>query len=182
MKQALIVHGSSGQPDQIWFPWLAEKLREDGYEVICPQFPNTPEDQTLENWLNTLESYDLSEDCIAIGHSLGVPFLLNVLEKKTFKAVYLVAGFTGLLGNQFDPVVKTFSDRSFDWTAIKQNVHHFYVLHSDDDPYVAPEKTIQLARNLGVSPILIPGAGHFNSEVGYYEFDTLYDLIHRHSA
>jgi len=179
MKQALIVHGSGGKPDQIWFPWLADKLKKKDYDVISPQFPNTPEDQILENWLKTLGSYELSNDCTAIGHSLGVPFLLNVLERRPLKAVYLVAGFTGLLENQFDELVETFSNKLFDWKRIKKNCQQFYILHSDDDPYIAPEKTIDLAKNLEVSPILIQNAGHFNSAAGYYEFDFLYNLIQK---
>ncbi len=177
MKTALIIHGSGGAPDEIWFPWLKEKLERDGFKVLCPQFPNGLKSQTLSNWLEVMEGLDIPEDSIAIGHSLGCPFILNLLERRKFKAVYLVGGFVGLLSDHFNPAIKTFSDREFDWVTIKENCKHSYVIYSDNDPHVPPEKALELSKKLEVEPILIEGAGHFNSEVGYFEFPILYDLI-----
>lgn len=177
MPQAIIIHGSGGSPEEIWFPWLKAKLEGADYEVFAPAFPHHHEDQTLENWMRVMQSFELSDDCLAIGHSLGVPFILNLLEQRKFKAAYLVGGFYQKLDNHFDEVVHTFIEKPFDWQTIKTNCEHFYVFHSDNDPYVAPEKSIALAEKLGVAPILIPGAGHFNSAAGYFEFEALWKLI-----
>jgi len=47
-----------------------------------PEFP-TPENQSLQNRLNTFQEYEkyLDENSIIVGHSLGPVFLLNILEK-----------------------------------------------------------------------------------------------------
>ena len=94
MKYAIIIHGTAGNADENWFPWLKKELKKYGYEVIVPQFP-TPENQSPENWLKVFENYNnekyINEDTLLIGHSLGGGFLLWVLEnigKKLFPAIY----------------------------------------------------------------------------------------------
>lgn len=177
MTTYLILHGSGGNPEESWFPWLKQKLEAEGQQVFIPQFPNTPETQTMENWLKVLENYPIDENTIAIGHSLGVAFLLNLLERRKLAAVYLVAGFTGLLGNEFDPAISHLADRNFNWKAIRSNSPSFHVFYSNDDPYVKPEKAFTLGEKLGVEPILIQGAGHFNTESGFVTFEELYEKL-----
>ncbi len=169
----LIVHGAGSSPESNWFPWLKDKLEADGFKVIVPQFPNTPAGQLLDNWLNEIDKYDIDEETIAVGHSLGVPFLLSLLEKSKLKAVYLVAGFVGLLSNEFDEVIHTFSDKEFDWASIKGNCNNFNIIYSDDDPNVKPDKALELATKLGNEAKLIKGAGHFN----FPTFEYLYSEI-----
>ncbi len=181
MANVIIVHGTYGYPEENWFPWLKEELEKLGQTVFVPKFP-TPEGNNLENWLKVFENYEkyLDEDSIVVGHSQGVPFLLNVLERsdKPIKATFLVAGFTGLVGlPQFDPLNKTISDREFNWEKIKQNSGNFYLYHSDNDPYVSVELGLELAKNLGVESKLVKNAGHFNTKSGYDEFEILLEDI-----
>jgi hypothetical protein len=42
-----IIHGTCGEPDGNWFPWLKQKLEEQGHEVVVPDFPGI-ENQSLE--------------------------------------------------------------------------------------------------------------------------------------
>ena len=124
MVNIFIIHGTGGNPQGNWFPWLKEELEKLGHKVFVPKFP-TPENQSLENWLKVFEEYKqyLDENTIVIGHSLGPAFILNILEKqeKPIKAAFLVAGFTGLLNNpQFDELNKTFTDKEFDWQKNKK--------------------------------------------------------------
>ena len=105
MTTFYLIHGSYGNPNENWFPWLKEELEKDGHEVVAPTFP-TPENQSLDSWKEILS--ELPEDCVVIGHSLGVPFLLTLLETQKAKAAFFVAGFASLLGNEFDEVNKTF--------------------------------------------------------------------------
>lgn len=173
----LIIHGTGGSPQENWFPWLKKKLEEKGQKVYVPQFPAYP-NMNLTSWMDVFDDYKkyLDEDSILIGHSIGPAFILNVLEmlETPIKAAYLVAGFTGLLDMpQFDPLIKTISDRNFNWEKIKANCKHFYVYISDDDPYVPLEKGIALAKNLGVEPVILHGAGHINQGSGYTKFEEL---------
>lgn len=178
MTKILIIHGAYGNPEENWFPWLKGELEELRHQVFIPRFP-TPENQTLENWLKVFEEYSPDEDTVVVGHSLGVPFLLTVLEKQKVKAAFFVAGFCNLLGKeQFDQINKTFVEKKFDWEKIKTNCKKFYLYHSDNDPYVNLEKSEELGKRLGVVAKVIEKAGHFSTETANYkEFSGLLEDI-----
>jgi len=176
-----IIHGSFGSPEENWFPWLRGELEKLGVKVFAPRFP-TPEGQSLKSWLNVFEKYKqhLDGETILIGHSLGPAFILNALESldRPVKACFFAAGFLGKLGNQeFDKVNKGFTEREFDWKRIKKNGGKFFVFYSDNDPYVPKEKALELAGHLGVKPVLVKGAGHFNEKAGYEKFPVLLEKI-----
>jgi len=181
MINVIIVHGTGGNPKGNWFPWLKNELEKLGYKVFVPKFP-TPKNQSLESWLKVFENYQqyLNEDSIVIGHSLGPAFLLSVIEnlKYPIKSAYFIAGFTGLLGiPKFDKLNKTFTTKIFDWAKIKKNCKGFFVINSDNDPYVPLEKGKELAKNLGTDLIVIKNAGHINKESGYNKIEFLLDKI-----
>jgi len=181
MTNFFIIHGSFGSPKENWFPWLKTKLEGLNYETIVPKFP-TPEGQSLVNWLKIFESYEkqINNDSIFVGHSLAPAFLLSVLEKINIpiKGAFFVSGFLKLLGDEtFDSVNKTFVERDFNWQKIKQNCKHFYIYHSDNDPYVPIECANELATKLEVKLRIVKNAGHFNSEAGYTKFEKLFKDI-----
>jgi len=181
MVTVFIIHGTEGSPEGNWFPWLKIELEKLGCRVFVPRFP-TPENQNLESWMMVFEKYKqyLDGNSIVVGHSLGPAFLLNVLERydRRIKAAFFIAGFTGLLGNRkYDDLNKTFADRSFDWKKIKGNCKKFYVISSDDDPYVPLERGRNISKNLEAEFIIIKNAGHINQEFGYRKFDLLLEKI-----
>ncbi len=186
MTNVIIIHGTGSSPKGNWFPWLKSELEKRGCMVFVPKFP-TPKNQSLPNWLKTfqkVESY-LDEKSLVVGHSLGPAFLLSVLENlnRSIKAAFFVAGFTGLLNlPQFDELNQTFTTKHFDWNEIKKNCKKFYVIHSDNDPYVPLDKGKKLAKNLGVELIILKNAGHINQEAGYFKFDFLLDLMQKELA
>ncbi len=173
----IIFHGAFGHPKENWLPWLKSKLEKLGCEVYIPKFP-TPKNQNLKNWLKVFRNYQqyLNKNSILIGHSLGVAFILNILERLNYpvKASFLVAGFIGLLNNPvFDKINKTITNRQFKWQKIKQNCKKFYIYTSDNDPYIPIEKGKEISKNLKVKPKTIKGAGHFNKAAGYDKFELL---------
>lgn len=178
MTNVLIVHGLGGYPEENWFPWLKGKLESLNCDVLVPRFP-TPEDQTLDSWLAVLDRYrgHLNEDSIVVGHSLGVSFLLSVLEERRVRAAFLVAGFVGRINNEFDEGMKTFVQREFEWDKIRKNCKRFYVFYSDDDPYVKPHKARELSERLVTHATLVKNAGHFNAASGYTRFDLLLERM-----
>jgi len=181
MVNVIIVHGTGGNPEKNWFPWLKAELEKLGCKVFVPTFP-TPKDQSLENWLKTFRNYEkhLDKDSIVVGHSIGPAFLLSVLENLSspIKAAFFVAGFTDLLNNpKFDELNKTFVTKSFDWKKIRDNCRKFYVINSSDDPYVPLEKGKKLAENLDTELIVLENAGHINQEFGFIKFDFLLQKI-----
>ncbi len=180
MNSALIVHGSTGSKDGHWLPWLKQKLEERGLQVFLPQFPISKDEQTLNNWLNTLKSVkEQLTDSIMIGHSMGVPFILNIMNlwDVKIKAAFLVAGFAEKHEAKGEPNMDDFSTRNFNWERIKNNCRKFYVFHSDNDPYVPLEKAQRLAKNLDVDVTLIKGAGHFSAQSGFKTFEVLLQKI-----
>ncbi len=177
MPNIFIIHGAFGNPEENWFPWLKKELGKLGHEIFIPKFP-TPDNQTLENWEKVFQEYKkyLDENSIVIGHSLGVVFLLRVLEResKPIKAAFFVSGFTDLLNNPtFDEINQTFIEKNFNWLKIKNNCNKFYVFHSDNDPYVPLSQAKKLSKKLDTNLNLVKNAGHFNKGSGYSEFSLL---------
>jgi len=176
MRKVIIVHGVGGYPEENWFPWMKRELGKVGCEVHVPQFP-TPQKQTLERWMKVIEKYGVDGNTVLVGHSLGAPFVLNVLEKYPAHAAFLVASFVGKAGNDFDEGMRSFAQRDFNWERIRKNCRKFYVFHSDNDPYIKLEKGEEVAQKLGAKLILVKDAGHFNAKAGYLEFKLLLEKI-----
>jgi uncharacterized protein len=178
LLRVVIVHGSFGSPEENWFPWLSRKIDHLGYKVIVPRFP-TPEGQNLTKWKEVFREQvgSLDEHTILIGHSVGVAFVLNLLEDKDavpVTATFLVAGFLGELGlPEFDPIISTFCCKEFDWQRIKHNAGALTVLAGDNDPYVPLPKGQDIADALSVPLTIVPGGGHLNAEFGYTTFPLL---------
>lgn len=180
-KIVIIIHGSFGHPKENWFPWLKAELEKIGYNVIVPKFP-TPKGQNLDIWLDVLDRYEkyLDSETMLVGHSIGVSLILKKLEilKHPINAVFLVAGCIGKIGNNiFDNINSSFFEGGFEWDKIRRNAKHFFLYHSDNDPYVPLKMGEELAAKLGVKLTLVKGAGHFNEKAGYRKFPLLLEDI-----
>ncbi|MBU0907835.1 MAG: alpha/beta hydrolase [Nanoarchaeota archaeon] len=181
MTNVIIVHGTGGSPEGNWFPWLKSELEKLNCKVFVPKFP-TPENQSIDSWLDVFKDYQryLDKDAIVVGHSLGPLFLLGVLEKlkEPIKAAFFVAGFTGYLDrSEFDVLNMSFVTQRFDWYKIKANCKKFYVINSRDDPYVSIVEGQEIARNLDAELDVLEDAGHINAESGYTSFPLLLEKI-----
>ena len=182
MKKAFIFHGTGAGKYDHWFPSIAKKLKEEGIEVSRPEFP-TPEGQNLENWLEVLDEQDveIDEDTVLIGHSTGAVFILDILNEREIdiEAGFLISGFTGKLGIEFDELNETFAEREFDFKKIKNSAEEFQIFYSESDPYVPLEKAAELASKIDANLELIADAGHFNTESGYTEFPELWEKLEK---
>ena len=182
MEKVFIFHGTGAGKYDHWFPEIKKKLEQEDIEVCRPEFP-TPEGQTLENWKKVLDEQDkeIDEDTVLIGHSTGAVFILSLLEEidTTVEASFLISGFTGKLGIEFDDLNETFAEKDFDFENIKASSKEFYVFHSNSDPYVPLEKGAELASNLSANLELVAEAGHFNTESGYTDFPELWRELQR---
>lgn len=183
MAHFILIHGAYGSRDENWFPWLRLELHRLGQHVHIPEFP-TPEGQSLDSWMRAFKNYRryLKPDTVLIGHSLGPAFILSLLEglKKPVRASFMIAGFIGKLGiSEFDGLNTTFTDREFDWKAIRKNCGKFRFIASRNDPYVPVEKVRQLAKLVKRRPRVIKDAGHFNEECRFRQFEALLKEIKR---
>lgn len=180
MPKAFIFHGSLGSPNENWLPWIKTQLEGKGYKVIVPQFP-TPEGQTLENWFAVLDQQQpIEEDSILIGHSAGATFVLRALEEldHPVKLACVVGTILGPMNNEFDAMVQSFIEKSFDWERIKSNAQKMIVFHSEDDPYVPFAYGQQVELHLSAEAHFSESAGHFNADAGFGDaFTELLDAI-----
>ena len=185
MPNIFLIHGAYGNPDENWFPWLRNRILErerHEWKVIIPHFP-TPQDQSLASWRKVFAKYEplITTEDIFVGHSLGPAFILDLLQRINIsvKAVFLIAPFVSSLGNPaFDSVNKTFY-QNFDWKKIRGHSKLFKVYYSDNDPYVPAKRSREVAQRLGVKPILVKKAGHFNAAAGYTLFELLWKDIEK---
>lgn len=183
MKKAIILHGTSGSSQENWFPWLKAQLESDGYEVWCPDLPesDTPSVQRYNDFILVDKKFQLDKDTILIGHSSGAVAILGLLEalpeNTTVQACYLVGSFKDDLG--WDSLKQLFL-KPFDFAKIASKSRLWYFLHSDNDPYCPLEHAQYLHQKIGGDLIVLPGQKHFN--IGtfgeqYREFPYLYHLI-----
>jgi predicted alpha/beta hydrolase family esterase len=180
-RQLIIIHGTGGEPNENWFPWLASKAREAGCEVVVPQFP-TPDGQTPSSWLTHLDNAvgSLGPKTTLVGHSLGCALILRALERpgERIEASIFASGFIGELNNpDFDPLNAPFFVDAFDWTTISQRAGAVEVFNGDDDPYVPLEKGRELASLLNAEPTVISKGGHLNTAAGFAEFPQLWEKL-----
>ncbi|MDD5623364.1 MAG: alpha/beta fold hydrolase [Candidatus Peribacteraceae bacterium] len=176
MATIFIFHGIDGHPEENWFPWLRNELERTGHRVVVPKFPHTDHPQ-LDEWLAFFEQWKslLNAEAILIGHSLGAAFALRLLERSghPVRATFLVAPVWGVMENKFDPLMISFTLAPYDWQKIRKHAGKVAVIHSDNDPYIAPEKAEILAENLGTEATLVRNGGHFNAAAGYTTFEQL---------
>lgn len=176
---AFIFHGTAGYPEENWFPGLKAGLEKRGCKTIVPQLP-TPENQTLENWLEVAGKYneEMADSPVLIGHSLGGAFLLRLLERGTkAKAVFLVGTPIGIGNVKNQKMDDDFTGKPFDWKKIRGSCPLFFVIQSDNDPYVPIENGRELAKKLGVEMLFLPNCGHFNKASGFVKFEFLLQKI-----
>ena len=58
IQRIFIIHGTNGNSNENWFPWLKEELVKANPDIkaIVPDFP-TGNNQSLENWLEAFEPF-----------------------------------------------------------------------------------------------------------------------------
>ncbi len=184
-KRAFIIHGWGASPDSNWFPWLAEELNKNGFEVEVPVMPDT-ENPDFETWQNTLKKLIVNpdENTYIIGHSLGVITILRFLESlnidKKIAGAFLVAGFSDPSGYEQKEkfkVLRSFFNNHIDYNKIKESCDHFIAIHSDNDSYIPLEKGKIIERELGAELIIMNNAGHILDGNGNFELPKLLEKI-----
>jgi len=179
--KAFIFHCWGGDSRGCWRGWLADELRRKGVEVVAPEFPDT-DNPRLPAWLpvarRTVPKFDPSAEWVLVGHSLGCPTILRLLENlkegEKVKAAVLVAAFAKDLGID---EIRTFIDKPFDWEKIKKKAGKFVIVNSDNDPYVPLAEGERVAKLLGAELIVEHGAGHINEGSGFTRYKRLLELL-----
>ena len=178
-----LFHCWGGDGKSCWSGWLKEQLRVQCpvSSVLNPDFPETNSPK-LEKWLAKTRSlvprFDSSDNWVLVGHSLGCPTILRLLEtfdeRERAACIILVAGFAKDLGI---PEIRNFVDRDFDWEKIKKKAGKIIIINSDNDPYIELNEAKRMQKLLGAELIVEHGAGHINEGAGFTEYPHLLEII-----
>ena len=180
MENYFIIHGSFSSPYSNWIGWLHDFVEDEGKQVYVPDFPIGVGYQNYENWSRLLKYYlDLgliNENTIIIGHSIAPVFISKFLveNKVSVRKLIFVCGFNNYFGinEEYDTVNRTmYFDNLED---VKNYAEKIICFYSDNDPYVKYEAEKDFANKIATEQVLIPNAGHINSESGY---DTFEDIV-----
>lgn len=161
-KVVYILHGLGADSHSNWFPWLKQELKSKGYTVAVPDFPRASVPK-LDGWLAVLRSViGQYGEGILIGHSLGgllaVQYLLS--GGKSPKVVLTATPYGKF---PLAPEIDEFFPPKQALFEIK-NLTEFFILQSDNDPYLGSENGAKWAKALGGKLVILPGQGHFLAE------------------
>jgi len=181
MKRAIILHGWYGYSDEGWRPWLKTELEKLGYQMMIPQMPDT-EKPNMEAWLTKLTEVigDPDEGLVLIGHSLGCITILRYLERlqddQKIGGAFLVAGFAkDLTFSDYHGELANFFQTPVLWDNIKAHCPKFWIINSDDDPYVTGDNHEILVQNLNASGHWEHDKKHMSGDDGVFELDSVLD-------
>ncbi len=183
MSNYFIIHGSFSSPYSNWIGWLHDFIEGEGKQVYVPNFPIGVGYQNYENWNKLLKYYlDLGlidEETTIICHSIAPVFISKFLtrNKVKVKKLIFVCGFNNYLGinEEYDAVNKSmYFDKLQD---IKQYANEIICFYSDNDPYVKYEAEKEFVETVATEKILMPNAGHINSESGYDTFEEIINYL-----
>jgi len=180
MKNAIIFHGSGGNPGVYWIPWLRGELEKQGYKVTTPALPN-PDNLDINEVLPfVLNSLHFDEETVLIGHSSGASLILSLLEniEPTIKKAILVSGFYKQLPSSHSGMIQ----HTYDWGKIKSHSSEFIFVNSDNDPWGCDDQMgREMQQHLG-GQLIVMHDGHMGSDSfnqPYREFPMLVELIER---
>ena len=177
MKRIILIHGWEKTPQEQWFPWVREKLTQDGYLVEAPEMPNTNTPK-LDEWMDKLILLSPDADTVIIGHSLANALILKYLERSNtkIKGAIMVAAWDWLL-EDVKEFHHTFFETDFDYEKIAQKDIPITIINSTTDPWIDFERSKKLATKINAKFISVENAGHFMERDGYKEFPQLIEII-----
>lgn len=161
-RRAIIFHGTGGRPEWIWYPWLADRLRERGYDVETPHHPGVNADPIATFLPTVLAAHTFDEDTVLVGHSGGAALLLALLEHLdvTVAQAVLVAGYSTNPNPGPEPVLQD----AYDWDAIRSHARDLVFLNSVTDEYGCDaEQGRAMFDRLG-GTLVVRDDGHFMSD------------------
>lgn len=177
-QKFVIIHGYTASPEKNWFPWLKSQLEALGAQVDVPEMPDalSPDPEKWQQRLQQLP-FDIDEESVLIGHSLGCVTVLRFLQNKqqAVKGYILVSGFDE--EQQTLPELRSHTLSPLDHTALIDIADKRISIISTNDEIVSPSSSKALAEALNTQVILEENAGHFLDREGYTTFPTLLEAI-----
>ena len=180
MKKVFIVHGLDGTPNGGWRPWLMSELQKMDVYACALSMPNQS-DPKLSEWMEEIArhvSNSKGDDIYLIGHSLGVPAILNYVETSPpdtkLAGVICVSGPSKKINHE---KVSHFLEKPFDFETIKSKVKKFSVIHGDNDPVVSLDNAGYLSEQLKCDLVIVPNGKHLNGSAGFTQLPECLDEL-----
>ncbi|MEI8130711.1 MAG: alpha/beta hydrolase [bacterium] len=172
--RVFLIHGFEGTPNGGWRPWLMAQLALKDIFACSLAMPS-PENPTQIEWTNEIARAvgEPSENIFLIGHSLGVPAILQYLQSlKTgdqIGGVVLVSGPFQNVTDEYSTKLESFFVPSFDFDRIKNACKQFVVIHGDNDPLVPFSDAVLFGQELDCPVMPVTNGGHLNGSSGWRE-------------
>ncbi len=183
-KRVYIIHGWDDLPTNGWFPWLKNKLTDEGFEVHAPVMPDAGH-PTIEIWVPFLKHAvgQADENTFFVGHSVGCQTILRYIETlpagTKVGGVVMVAPWVTLKAEAMAEddtanVALPWIQRPIHWSKIRQYLNRVVVIMSDDDQFVPVEDGKVFVRELHAELIM----EHHKRHLGGYDGVTALASVH----
>lgn len=176
-KKVMLVHGFEGTPNGSWRPWLMRELEKVGIYTSALSFPK-PNNPMLTEWMTVLDfNVNLfpKDKVYLVGHSLGVPAILQYLQKYRPNNIKHVILVSGPIKNE-KKKIKNFFVTKLNYDVLKK-ICTYSVVHGDNDRFVSFKQAEQLAKGLGCKLHKIKNGGHLNEYDGCMKLPVLLNQI-----
>lgn len=182
MKTVLILHGIGSDSNYAWLGWLKEKLvNEHIFNVVAPNLPNTDSPDRFE-WLAEIQTAVKGinpQDLIIVGHSMGVPAGLDLVETLSTSIAGLIS-VSGFLQGNYEPNRHYMGQKTIDINNTKSKIGQMFVIYGDNDPYVPQEQLKELVNNykdILKNVSVYKGGGHISRASGFMELPEVYEIL-----
>ena len=179
-KHVYIIHGYLATPQDHWFPWLRQKLNDDGMEASILPMPDSL-NPDVTTWIQYLKEKigQPNENIFFVAHSLGCITLLHYLntlnENKKIGGIVLVSGFMDSLS--IFPELDEFIKIKFDHDHILSLTNNLSIIAAKDDIIVPHKQTEELSNLLKTKLLSINNGGHFLASDGFTELPLVYEEL-----
>jgi predicted alpha/beta hydrolase family esterase len=179
-KQVYIIHGYTASPADHWFPWLQDKLQEDGVSVDILEMPNSQAPK-LNEWIEYLlqNIKVLHKDTYFIGHSLGCVSILRYLQQVNISeplgGAVFVSGFTDPVPSL--PSLDEFTIDHLDDQQIMASLKARAAIASKDDTIVPFALSKKLAEDMQADFHEVDHGGHFLQSDGFTTLPMVYQVL-----
>jgi len=179
LKRAVILHGTSGNPEGNWLPWAKKELEAIGFEVWVPLLPknDTPNRQTYNDFLFG-SGWDFTDN-VVIGHSSGAVSVLNLLADERCPHINIGVMVGAWYDTKNSPLVdkdrfdNLFPPDGFDYKSLKKKANRLVYIHGDSDGHCPLEQAEWMAKQTSSEIIIIPKGGHLTGSAGFTDLPQL---------
>ncbi|MBQ3047626.1 MAG: alpha/beta hydrolase [Clostridia bacterium] len=181
MNNYFIIHGSFGNSNEHYLPWLKNQLEKQG-EVVCLDFPIGVNIQNYKNWAKTLDPYKnkINKNSIFITRSIGCVFAIKYIIQNNLhiKKLVSISGFNNYFVNDDNYNNVNQSMYVDNLKTFCKHCNQTICIISENDPYVDLSVLKNFANTISTKIINIKSGGHFNDESGYGEkFEEVLNIV-----